>query len=58
MSKDTLHDNLVLDFHKQLVCDVRVENFLDCDRSAVELTLVDHGKATLANLLAHLDIVH
>jgi len=35
VSKDTLHDNLVLNFRQKLICDIGVKDFLDSNWSAV-----------------------
>lgn len=56
MSQYTLHDDFVLDFLQQLVCEARVENLLDGHRGTVQLPLVDDAEATLGNLFAQLDI--
>ena len=58
MSQDALHHYFVLNFRKQLVSDVRVENFLNSHRCSIEKTLVDDRKATLTDLLTNLNVTH
>jgi len=58
MSKDALHHYFVLNFRKQLVSYVRVENFLNSDRCSIEETFVDDRKATLTDLLTNLNVAH
>jgi len=41
VSQNALHHDFILDLSQQLVSDVRVENFLDCNRGAIEETLMD-----------------
>jgi hypothetical protein len=58
MSKDALHHYFVLNFRKQLVGDVRIENFLNSHGCTIEETFVDDRKATLTDLLADLNVAH
>ena len=58
MPQDALHNNLVLNLHQQLICDVRVEDLLDGNWCSVEQALVDHREATLPDLLPNLNIIH
>ena len=56
MSQDGLHDDLVLDFLKELVCQSRVEDLLDGHGGTVKLALVNHTEAALANLLTEFEV--
>jgi hypothetical protein len=51
-----LHDDLVLDFLKELICESWVEDLLDGDGGAVELALVDDAEAALGDFLAEFEV--
>ena len=56
--QNALHDNFVLNLRQQLICDIRVKDFLNCHRSAVQRAFMNDRKASLANLLSDLDVSH
>ena len=58
MSENALHHDLVLNFSQKVVGDVRIENFLDCDRSSIQQPFVNNREATLANLFADLAVIN
>lgn len=51
VSEYALHNDFILNFSKKIVSHLRVENLLNSDGSAVESSFVNHGEATLADLL-------
>lgn len=56
VSKNTLHNDLVLDFSEELVGESWIEYLFYGDRSPVEETLVNDRKPTLPDLFAELKI--
>lgn len=52
VSQNALHHDFILNLGQEFVRDVGVENFLNCDRRAIQQALVDDRETTLAYLLS------
>lgn len=58
MTQDALHHDFILNLGEQLIGDAWVEDLLNSYRCSIQGALVDHGEATLADLLTNLNVGH
>jgi hypothetical protein len=56
MSQYRLHNNLVLDFLKKLICKSRIEDLFDSDRCAIQFSLVNNTETALGNFLTEFEV--